>query len=423
MRSLADLRPRHDAAEGPATATRLARRAGPYFDGLAITTGTTVNTTKILRHINAMRCLRLLRTSGSVSRADLARLLGLNRSTTGYAIAELLDVGLVVELEEQAPDGRKGRPGVRVALSPSGAYAIGIDVGTREISGVLIDLQMGIVAQLTTSSGPAFRNPEAVLPKLVGMAQKLPKKAGVDTSKILGIGISIPGLVDHDGKVINAPFLEWSDFDLEQRLQLVLPSEWRIEVRNDADCFAAAECAVASPSDLDNFMVLLLAEGIGSALVSKGVVMQGAHGHAGEVGHTLVRTSGDSVTLERVVGAFAFSEFFAADCPVSEGVAALIQRQKEPGVKAALKQWAANLGLCLVNSIHVLDPGRIVLGGALAQLYPLVADLVAAFLARHLLHGVCAPPIQVTRFGKDGAAIGAAAVVRESVFDLPRLEP
>ena len=382
-----------------------------------------MNTTKILRHINAMRCLRLLRTSGSVSRADLARQLGLNRSTTGYAIAELLDAGLVVELEEQTSDGRKGRPGVRVALSPSGAYCIGIDVGTREISGALVDLQMGIVAQATTSSGADFRDPEAVLPKLIRLAQKLLRQAGVDPSKILGIGISIPGLVDHDGRVINAPFLEWNDFDLERRLRVALHPEWRIEVRNDADCFAAAECAVASPGDLDNFLVVLLAEGIGSALVSGGAVMQGAHGHAGEVGHTLVRTSGDSVTLERVAGAFAFTEFFASDRPISEGVAALIRRQKEPGVAAALEQWAANLGLGLVNSIHVLDPGRVVLGGALAQLYPLVADQVAAFLDRHLLPGVCAPAIQVTRFGKDGAAIGAAAVVRESVFELPRLEP
>lgn len=394
--------------------------------------GVPVNTTKILRHINAARCLRLLRTSGSVSRADMARLLGLNRSTTGHAIAALLEAGLVAELEEPVSDGpgRKGRPGVRVALAASGAYAIGLDVGTRELSGVLIDLQMGTVCQTTLPAGPDFRHAPAVLDKLHALTTTLLGQGGIDPAKVLGVGVSVPGLVDRQGRVVNAPFLEWRDFDLTGHLRDRLPPDWRIEARNDADCFAAAECAAMPPDPadhlnhvdhLDHFLVLLLNEGIGSALVSGGAVVQGAHGHAGEIGHALVRTPEGVASFDQVAGAIAFSAFFAADCPVSEGVALLMRRRQEPGVAAALSRWATDLGLGLVNAVHLLDPGRIVLGGALSNLYPLVADQVTALLSRHLIHGFSVPPIAVTRFGPDGAAIGAAAVVRESVFELPRV--
>jgi predicted NBD/HSP70 family sugar kinase len=384
-----------------------------------------VKPTRILRHINAQRCLRLLRGGSRVSRADMARALGLNRSTTGKAIAELLEAGLVVASEDQAPEseGRKGRPGVRIALAPQGAFALGLDFGSREIEAVLVDLQMRTLQQLAVPSGPDFRDPAAVIARVPALLDALIDTAGVDPSRILGLGVSVPGLVDRDGTVLIAPFLEWRQVDLRQRLAQALPSLGLIEVRNDADCFAVAECANAQPGPSENTLVVLVGEGVGSALVWGGAVMHGAHGHAGEIGHMLMTTpDGRLVNFEEVAGLGALAHWFVVDRPISEGVARLWAQRCEPAAQADLHRWADGLALGLTNAVHLLNPHRIVIGGALSPLYPLVADRVAAFLGHHLLAGLAQPAIELTRFGEDGAVIGAAACIRETVFELPSLE-
>jgi predicted NBD/HSP70 family sugar kinase len=77
----------------------------------------------------------------------------------------------------------------------------------------------------------------------------------------------------------------------------------------------------------------------------------------------------------------------------------------------------------MLNLVYLLDPEKIVLGGPLSVLFPRIAPEVDSLLAANLLHGFTAPPIHITRFGVDGAAIGAASVVRDRIFSLPRLDP
>ena len=96
-------------------------------------------------------------------------------------------------------------------------------------------------------------------------------------------------------------------------------------------------------------------------------------------------------------------------------------REGSPALDQALHEWALGLATGILNLIHILDPKTIVLGGPLAVLYPKVAERVESLLSENLVHGFNVPPISVARFGGDGAAIGAAALLRESLFDLPEL--
>jgi predicted NBD/HSP70 family sugar kinase len=97
-------------------------------------------------------------------------------------------------------------------------------------------------------------------------------------------------------------------------------------------------------------------------------------------------------------------------------------QQRQPDVKRALHDWAEALATGLINFIHILDPGKVVLGGPLGLLYPAVSVRVASLVAEGLLTGFTVPEITTSRFGKDGAAVGAAAMVRESIFELPNMD-
>src|ERR1700676_1682802 len=98
----------------------------------------------LLRHINTARCLRMLRRGATLSRAELARELGLSRATIGSAISELIEAGLVIETTERPEGGRLGRPVSGVCLNPKGAYSIGIDISSVSLTGVLVDLEMRV---------------------------------------------------------------------------------------------------------------------------------------------------------------------------------------------------------------------------------------------------------------------------------------
>lgn len=375
-----------------------------------------MNTTRLLRRMNARQCLRLLQGGQSLSRADMARALGVTRATIGHAVVELAAAGLVLETPTPTPT-RLGRPGVAVKVNPQGALFIGVEIDTRAISGVVLDLTMQVVARQVDPSGDAFHDPLAMVPRILAVAQGL--AARVDPARLRGLGVAVPGLVGRQGQVVNAPLLGWRDFALQSALQDAAPPSWQMDVCNDAFAFASAEQA-ANPES-DSLLMVLLAEGVGSAYLDEGRLISGAQGFAGELGHMMICVRGKAGPFEAMAGAAGFPDAMRPGLSVAEGVANVLTTTDTPQTQGALDLWAESLAVGLANAAHLLDPARIVLGGPLSALYPAVADAVDRHLARLMLQGQAAPRLHLARYGRDGAAIGAAARLRARLFDLPDL--
>lgn len=299
-----------------------------------------MNTTKILRHINAIRCLRLLHDGRSLSRADITRELGLTRATIGNAMNVLEDAGYVVEGETHPTEGRKGRPGVGVSLNPTGAYFVGVDIGPQVLTAVVIDLRMNVISRIVEPTGPDFRDPGSIQERILDLVRRVTAEAGVPEDKIEGLCVSVPGLVGRDGSVINAPFLEWRNYPLRQNLVAACDARWIVTVCNDAFAFANAEASRLSPASGGSVLLVLMAEGLGGAVIDAGTHMMGAHGFSGEIGHTAITVDGRTDTFEMFAGAKAFSEILDPDQTVAEGVASLLARRND------------------LEATSVLDPAR-----------------------------------------------------------------
>jgi len=385
-----------------------------------------LTTNSLLRHINALRCLRVLRKGVPLSRADIGRELGITRATVGNSINPLLSEGLVIESEDQGQGGRAGRPGVLVALNPSGAYFIGLDISTTAINAVLIDFTMRIVAKQTLSIRDCYRDALRVIDLLAELPRQLIETARVRNKQIRGLCVSIPGIVK-GGCVVSAPWLGWQDVDLRELLSKQLKVRWSIEVCNDAVALASAVRAEAGESEMQDVLLILLAQGIGSAHIRQGRIVEGAHGFAGEIGHMVMGARAKlaaSHTFEILAGYERFRPFIPTGQSISEGLVTLAQLdQPGPDLGNLLEEWGAVLAAGLLNLVHIFDPQNIVLGGPLAVLYPRVEKYVRDELASYLVHGFKVPPISVTSYGADSAAIGAAALVRETLFALPELAP
>lgn len=410
---------------------------GPLFDsdkGMATTSMTDAPTTPgLLRHINTTRCLRLLRRGTTFSRAELARELGLTRATIGHAIKELMDGGLVVEAVERPEGGKLGRPGSGLRLNPEGAYSIGIDISSISFTGVLVDLGMRVVHRIHVPVGPDLHDARQAVEQIVQFPARLLAASGVRPEQVHGVCVSIPGLVDQGGRVVVAPFLHWRDVPLRQWLSGRPELPWPITVCNDAVAFANAERTVASERDAQNMLLILLTEGLGGAIVQRGQIFEGAHGYAGELGHMVMGASPKTIatqTFELLAGYQRFRPFLPSDRPLEEGLAWLANRNGDgdrngsvdtPELAKTFDEWAEVLATGILNLVYLLDPEKIVFGGPLSVLFPRVELKVKQLLSDNLLHGFHTPPLQITRFGADGAAIGAASVVRDQIFALPRL--
>ena len=390
----------------------------------AVDTASTTPT--LLRHINTVRCLRLLSRGAALSRADLARELGLTRATIGNAVKELIDAGWVVEDADRPEAGRPGRPGSGVRLNPEGGYAIGVDISSIALTAVLVDLGMRVVYRLSEPVAPKAVDADHVVDQIARLARRLVAGSRVDAARVLGLCVSVPGLVDRGGRVVVAPFLHWRDVSLRRLLAAHSDVPWPVTVCNDTVAFANAERAVSSERDAHNMLLILLTEGLGGAIVQRGQIFEGAHGYAGELGHMVMGATPKAIgtqTFETLAGIERFRPFLPANTTLDEGIQWLAaQTDTSPALTRVFEEWSDVLTMGMLNLIYVLDPERIVLSGPLSALFPRVKTSVTRKLAAHLLHGFEPPPIDITRFGPDGAAIGAATVVREQLFSLPQLD-
>lgn len=385
-----------------------------------------MSTTRILRHMNTRQCLRVLRDKGLLSRADIARELETTRATVGNAVRELISSGLVIPTDQQADVAQVGRPGTALSLNPDGAYFVGVEVNKEGLTAQLFDFSMTALATQHSLLRSEFARLKPVVMEIVGAIRALVRCARISEKKVYGAGISVPGIVSSAGRVLIPSAPEWQAIDLKFLVSEHLPRGWVVKVCNNAAAVAAWLCESLDEAEKRDFLFILLSLGVGSAMVKNGQVDKGAHGFAGEIGHLIMnpRLSARRDTFEQLAGYQRFLPFMDRRKTPADALLALAKRP--PGsaaFKRLLRDWSDVLSAGLLNAIHMMDPAHIMLGGPMTVLYPHVEQDVVSALRQNLLPGLDVPPIRLAEATPEAApaASGAAAYVRQDLFQLPTL--
>ena len=359
-----------------------------------------------------------------MSRAELARTIGLNRSSTGNIVASLMSAGLVVEApEDPRPDEEKrtGRPGIAIRLSPDGAFFTGVEIGVDRLSAVVIDLSAKIVQQKSiVFDSPSFPA-EVVIAKAAALAASvLPT---VEESRLKGVCVTLPALLDHSGTARNAHMLGWRDMPVTSMFFDFLPFPLDVTSENDANAFAIGETYSGNFGWSNTSLFLNIENGVGGAIIVGGRLFRGAFGFAGEFGHLTIErngrparrgTAGEFETLigkDMVLGCY---EEHGGQPDLDRFIAALA-RGDEPARRVA-EMWADDLSYGLAQLVKVLDPDLVVLGGSVAPIYPFVEQRVRENLDGMLIPGLPRPKVELSTLGPSGAAHGAACVVHQKFF-------
>lgn len=370
-----------------------------------------------IRQTNEIAVLRALRALGPLSRAELARVLRMNRSSSGHIVAGLLASGLVRErMAADAPEpARVGRPGIRLELVPEAVFFLGIEIGVEHVTVVVIDLEAAVVTHhVDPFDGPGLSASEA-LERAVDLGLRIlgPERRG----RCEGVGVSLPAQMEPDGFVRVAPLLGWSGVDVPARLRAVLPAGLPVLVENDGNAFAiGATYGHAEPRPGVTLFVVL-ETGVGAGIAIDGTLLRGAHGLAGEIGHLLVPDGqGGLRALEAIIGLEGLLAAYAAETGAGPQpvLADFLQRvrDREPAAVTVAEHWSRTLALALVQVCRVIDPAHVVLGGSLAPLYPLVSARVTAHL-RETQEASFPVPVIVTDDSEWGSAFGAACLLHQ----------
>ncbi|WP_206306019.1 ROK family transcriptional regulator [Streptomyces sp. RFCAC02] len=322
-----------------------------------------------LRRDNLALLMGLVHHSGGLSRAELTRRTGLNRSTVGACLADLAALGLVVEGQPEASP-RKGRPSpvfqpspdtVAVTVNPEvDALTIGlVGLGGRVLERWRIEISAGLTAgDVVTRSAAAIR---ALL-------------AGRSLA-VAGVAIAVPGQVrQRDGQVRDAVHLGWREEPLAARLAEATGLPTR--AANAASLGMTGESAFGAGRGVDDLVYFIGgASGIGGGVISGGRVVRGASGYGGELGHFMVRGGGRTcpcgargcleieVTQHELLDAVGLAAHRADR--LDEALAAT----RDAAVLDVVRRDLDLLGIAVRNAVNVFNPRLVVLGGFLAALY------------------------------------------------------
>lgn len=349
-----------------------------------------VATSETARDINRRIVLNLIRSNEPVSRADLARHSGLQRSTVSVIIEQLIDERWVTQgANGRAPRGRRPR---FLHLNKERVRIIGINVRPATTTVALADLDARFVAQ---ESLPTAKTPEQFVADLAPRLQNLMKMSPDITCE--GIGVSLPGRVDlASQRLVFAPNLGWQSFDLRTALEEAtgLP----VELENAANACALAELWFGHyPQGVRNLVAVTVSEGIGTGLILNHQLVRGSNGLAGEFGHTTVVEEGlecgcgNRGCWEAYASNSAVVRYYAGQhlparsgrarngsggpVPTFDDVSRLAEQNDAKAVEA-INSMAHYLGAGLALLVTGLAPDVIVLIGEVTRLWNRVGPII-----------------------------------------------
>lgn len=371
---------------------------------------------EVRRH-NLAALVRFLHDHGSTSRSALVSHTGLNRSTVGGLIADLVAAGLVRETE---PVGKGvGRPSYGVEPVRDRAYVLAIDLRVDRAITALVGFGGEVLERHEHRYRKGVQREERVVAQLIDACDQLLARAPA-TGTMVGVGIGVPGLVRQpDGLVRFAPNLGWVDVPLGEQVVHELGISTPVTIGNDSDLGAVAERRRGSARGAANVIYLSGQIGVGGGIVIDGSLLMGAQGYGGEVGHMRVNPKGRECRCgahgcwETEIGESALR--LATGAHDRETVPEIIARA-ESGDRAAqkgLKRVGEWLGIGVGNLVNIFNPDVVVFGGTLRDVLPATRPTVEKVLAESLTAPREHVELALPALGGDSTLIGAA----ESAFE------
>jgi predicted NBD/HSP70 family sugar kinase len=369
-----------------------------------------------VKRYNERLVLSLVRSHGSLSKTEIARLTGLSLQTSSVIMKQLENDGLLVR--EKPVRGKVGQPSVPMSLNPEGAFSIGLKFGRRSADLVLMDF-VG-TARRSTRTNYAYPTP-GELERFVqsGIAEITNDLDEKQAGRICGLGIAAPFEMWGWEDEVGAPHdvqETWRRYDIKTEVERLV--SWPVYFCNDGTAACAAELAFGKRTSYTNFLYVFFATFVGGGVVLNGSLYPGRAGYAGAFGSVLVPVP------DNPNGAATKSLIRCASLYILENM--LKHDGRDPSilwrspddwseVGTTLETWinqvTTNLSIAISAAISIIDFEAIVIDGAFPQ--PVRSAVVRQTRDKfsHLdLQGLAPVDIVEGTIGSGAQVLGAASL-------------
>ena len=385
------------------------------------------------REINRQIALNLIRSRQPISRADLARLMGVRTGGISRLIDDLIRTKQVFE-GAKGETTKRGRKPRHLYIETRRRCAVAVDItANRTLMQVTDPLGHPLLElhEFPTGSGP-----QGFVPQLAKQIKRL-LADHPDVGSCLGVGVVIAGLVDNErGLLRYAPTLGWRDIDIREPLETAIKLPVVVENSMKA-CVLAQVWAVRAHAPVDGPVAYVSAsDGVGAGIAIDGQLLRGAHNNAGEFGHVALTMDGPRcscgqrgcweayVSVRATVARYLGSDpsWPASASPSATTVATIIARARKGEARAleTLSETGYYLGRGLATIVKAVEPRRIYMGGEITDAWDLVLPSVRrAMQEQGLTKEAAESEILVVALGEHPRLRGAAALVTSPAFAAP----
>lgn len=394
-----------------------------------------------VRETNLSSVLRLIHTKAPISRAQIAVITGLNKSTVSSLVEELIERGLVYETGINSTG--MGRPATLLEINPEAGCIIGVDIEVNSVSVAVTDFLGNVFWRRNTEIDSSL-DQEKITGRTLAIIKEAMVMIGEKNLRCLGMGISIPGTVDIEhGVLIFAPNLQWRNVPLRK-----IYSEQtglKVFIENDANAAAIAERLFGMARTSTDFIFVFAGAGIGGGLFLNGNLYRGKNGYAGEIGHFPIMAeplqnpchcgnlgcwetyaNQDSIikraqiNIEAQRSSFIPKLMMEQNAPLSISI---IKQAADLGDEGAIRAFAESghaMGQGLAGLINIFNPERIILGGPLSTAGQHLLVSIKDSVLHHSMSEIGQQAeVVLSSFGADASLIGAIAIVLDDVLSNP----
>lgn len=394
------------------------------------------------RGTNLSTVLRLIHAQPPISRARLAVLTGLNKSTVSSLVEELIERSLIHETGSNSVG--TGRPATSLEINAQAGLIIGVELGVDFVSVAVTDFLGSILWQQREDADPT-EGQEKTLNQTLNIVKEAMRVNKTKGSRFLGLGLATPGTVDLDqGVLIFSPNLHWHNVPFRK----IFSEQTKLNtyIENDANAAAIAEHLFGTARENHDFIFIFAGVGIGSGLFLDGHLYRGKSGYAGEIGHSPIMVEGEptichcgnrgcwetyanqysiirrvEIHLESQQGTIVAKLMMDQNAPLSIPLIKQAADLGDTDAIASLTEAGHAMGKGFAGLINIFNPETIILGGPLSILGEYLLPAIKETISRHsfLPEITEQARVQLSSFKQDASLMGAISIVVDDVFSKP----
>lgn len=390
----------------------------------------------MLKDYQMNKVINFIREQGPISRVELSKRLGIPQPTVTRIIERIIQEELIIE--DGLGHSSGGRRPVLLRINHSCFYSIGIEIGRSDVRIAITDLGGNLITNQTKETNNKGSIKDIIL-YIKENIDKMLVAEEIDRSKLLGVGIGIPGPINEseEGLMSIPNFYDVNNIPLRSMLQEAFPIPVTLDV--NANVAALAEKWFGTGVRCNNFVYVMADAGIGSGIIVNGELYRGSHRESGFIGHSTIDMFGEKChcgntgCLETLVSTTKMIKnvekqlegnqvekqlFFDSKNHLTFEDIVLSIKKGSTITEKVVEEAGQFLGVGVANIISFFDPEMIIMGGRLCQL----GDLFINSLRRQVQSRVAGSsgkvtPIVVSDFN-NGVVLGAAALVINEAFSI-----